>query len=271
MNDEINTSTDYSTVHNCHAIWKNLRLEADDIYCSEPLLRSLINTVVLDNENLGQAVACRLSTKLHAADLNRVTLYDLFISVYLNNPKLLEAIQTDLIAVVNRDPACHTYLQALLYLKGFHALQAHRIIHCLYMQGRYNLAYTIQSQVSAHTGVDIHPAAKIGTGIMFDHATGIVIGETAVVGDNVSILHGVTLGGTGKDDGDRHPKVGNNVLIGANASVLGNIRIHDCSRIASGSVVLKDVPANMTVAGVPARVVGNAGCGHPSTSMNQQL
>jgi serine O-acetyltransferase len=253
------------------SLWQMLRIEAHNIYRNEILLRPLVNSVVLDKENLEQALSYRLASRLDSNDLNMSTLYDLFVSVYQENPELRGIIEADLQAVFSRDPACHTPLQAFLFFKGFHALQVHRIAHVLYKAGRHNIAYLLQSQSSNHFAVDIHPAARIGRGIMLDHATGLVVGETATIGDNASILHGVTLGGTGKKDGDRHPKIGDNVLIGANASILGNIKIGNCSRVASGSVVLSDVPDSKTVAGVPARVVGDAGCDQPSESMNQQL
>jgi serine O-acetyltransferase len=173
--------------------------------------------------------------------------------------------------VFERDPACHRYLQPILFFKGYQAVQAYRVGHWLWQQGRIDLAYFVQMRVSEVFGVDAHPAAKIGRGIMIDHAHSIVIGETAVVGDNVSMLHSVTLGGTGKEDGDRHPKIGDGVLIGAGAKVLGNITVGYCSRIAAGSVVLEDIPPCKTVAGVPARIVGEAGCAQPSISMNQVI
>jgi serine O-acetyltransferase len=176
-----------------------------------------------------------------------------------------------LVAVYDRDPACHRFLQPILYFKGYQAVQAYRVGHWLWQAGRIDLAYFVQMRVSEVFGVDIHPAAKIGRGIMIDHAHSIVIGETAVVGDNVSMLHSVTLGGTGKEDGVRHPKIGNGVLIGAGAKVLGNIEIGYCSRIAAGSVVLQDVPPCSTVAGVPARVVGEAGCAQPSVTMDHLI
>ena len=178
------------------------------------------------------------------------------------------AARADLVAIYDRDPACHRLLQPILYFKGYQAVQAYRVGHYLYMKGKRDLAYFIQMRVSEIFGVDIHPAAKMGKGIMIDHAHSIVIGETAVVGDNVSMLHSVTLGGTGKEEEDRHPKIGNGVLIGAGAKVLGNITIGHCSRIAAGSVVLEPVPACKTVAGIPARIVGEAGCDQPSMSMN---
>ena len=190
---------------------------------------------------------------------------------YETDPDLSQAARADLVAVNDRDPACSRYLQPILFFKGFQALQAYRVGHWLWKQGRKDMAYFVQMRISEAFGVDIHPAARLGRGIMIDHAHSIVIGETAVVGDNVSMLHSVTLGGTGKEDGDRHPKIGNGVMIGAGAKVLGNIRVGYCSRIAAGSVVLQDVPPCKTVAGVPARVVGEAGCDQPSVSMDQTL
>jgi serine O-acetyltransferase len=179
------------------------------------------------------------------------------------------AFRADLAAVYDRDPACGRYMEPLLYFKGFHALAVHRFAHALWTLGRRDFALYLQSQSSKMFSVDINPATRIGNGIMIDHGHGIVIGETATIGDNVSILQGVTLGGTGKETGDRHPKVSDNVLIGAGAKVLGNIRIGECSRVAAGSVVLKDVPPNSTVAGVPAKIVGPAGCPEPARSMDQ--
>ena len=177
----------------------------------------------------------------------------------------------DLFSVFERDPACGKLMQPLLYFKGYKAIQVFRIAHCLYEAGDTEVAYFLQMRMSEIFCVDIHPAAKIGVGIMVDHAHSVVIGETASVGDNVSILHSVTLGGTGKNSGDRHPKIGDGVLIGAGASVLGNIVVGKCSRIASGSVVLSDVPDFTTVAGVPAKIVGKSGCDQPSVSMDQIL
>jgi serine O-acetyltransferase len=167
--------------------------------------------------------------------------------------------------------ACARYLEPLLYFKGFHALVTHRFAHALWQDGRRDFALYLQSQASRIFGIDIHPAARFGVGIMIDHGTGIVVGETSVVGDNVSILQDVTLGGNGKETGDRHPKIGNNVLLAAGAKVLGNIRVGNCSRVAAGSVVLAEVPDNTTVAGVPAKVVGPAGCPEPARTMDQRL
>jgi serine O-acetyltransferase len=190
---------------------------------------------------------------------------------YDSDPELGQIARADLTAVFDRDPACLRFIQPMLFFKGFQAVQAYRVGHWLWQKSRKDMAYFIQMRVSEVFGVDIHPAATLGRGIMIDHAHSIVIGETAVVGDNVSMLHSVTLGGTGKEDGDRHPKIGNGVLIGAGAKVLGNIHIGHCSRIAAGSVVLQDVPPCKTVAGVPAKVVGEAGCDQPSVTMDQLI
>lgn len=198
-------------------------------------------------------------------------LRELFDEALKADASLGESTRADIVAYYERDPACSTYIQPFLYFKGFHALQAYRVAHWLWGQGRKAIALFLQNRISDLFAVDIHPAARLGRGIFIDHATGIVIGETAVVGDNVSMLHSVTLGGTGKEEEDRHPKIGNGVLIGAGAKVLGNIRVGNCSRIAAGSVVLQDVPACKTVAGVPARIVGEAGCAQPSVSMDQLL
>lgn len=190
---------------------------------------------------------------------------------YSADPSLVDAARADVLAVYERDPACRTYLQPLVFFKGFQALQAYRIGHWLWMSSCFELAFFVQMRISEIYGVDIHPGARLGKGIMLDHAHSIVIGETAVVGDNVSMLHEVTLGGSGKDLDDRHPKIADGVLIGAGAKVLGNITVGRCSRIAAGSVVLQNVPPRKTVAGVPARVVGDAGCNEPSRTMHQAI
>jgi serine O-acetyltransferase len=203
--------------------------------------------------------------------MSMVILREIADDVYAQAPELVDAARADLVAVYERDPACHRLLQPILYFKGYQAMQAYRVGHWLFTHGKHDLAYFVQMRVSEIFGVDIHPAATIGKGIMIDHAHSIVIGETAVVGDNVSMLHSVTLGGTGKDDDDRHPKIGNGVLIGAGAKILGNIKVGDCSRIAAGSVVLDEVPECKTVAGIPARIVGEAGCSQPALSMDQIL
>lgn len=249
-------------------VWHRIRTEAEAAISSEPLMGGLIHSGVLHHASFERALAYRLSLKLASNEMSEQILREIADEAYVNEPELAAAARADLMAIYDRDPACHRYLQPLLYFKGFQAVQAYRLGHWLWQKGRTDLAYFVQMRVSEAFGVDIHPAARIGKGIMIDHAHSIVIGETAVVGDNVSMLHSVTLGGTGKEDGDRHPKIGNGVLIGAGAKVLGNITIGHCSRIAAGSVVLMDVPPCKTVAGVPARIVGEAGCAQPAMSMD---
>ena len=250
-------------------VWGRIRDEAERALENEPLLGGMFHSSVLHHRTLEQALAFRLSQKLASAELSEQILREIMDAAHAADPSLGEAARADIVATYERDPACNRFLKPLLYFKGFQAVQAYRISHWLCKEGRFDFASLIQMRVSECFGVDIHPGARIGKGIMIDHAHSIVIGETAVVGDNVSMLHSVTLGGTGKGDGDRHPKIGNGVLIGAGAKVLGNIRVGDCSRIAAGSVVLEDVPARKTVAGIPARIVGEAGCAQPSLTMDQ--
>jgi serine O-acetyltransferase len=206
----------------------------------------------------------------HAA-LDTGLLHKTFHEVLEAEPSLGDTFRADLMAVAKRDPACSRMIEPLLYFKGFHALESYRIAHWLFKAGRKDFALYLQSLTSRFLQVDIHPAAKIGRGIMLDHATGIVIGETAAIGDNCSLLHGVTLGGTGNEKGDRHPKIGRGVMIGAGAKILGNIEVGDCARVAAGSVVLKDVPPRTTVAGVPAREIGASGCEEPALAMDQMF
>jgi serine O-acetyltransferase len=252
-------------------VWTRIRDEALAAVQAEPLLGGLIHSSVLHHPSLERVLAYRFSLKLASPEMSEQILREIADEAYSASPTLSQAARADLTAVFDRDPACQRYLQPILFFKGYQALQAYRIGHWLWTEGRRDMAYFVQMRVSEAFGVDIHPAARLGRGIMIDHAHSIVIGETAVVGDNVSMLHSVTLGGTGKQDGDRHPKIGNGVLIGAGAKVLGNITIGHCSRIAAGSVVLQDVPPCKTVAGVPARVVGEAGCDQPSMSMDQVI
>lgn len=246
-----------------------MRAEAEAAMGAEPALGSFIWATILSHEHLEEAVCHRLAQRLNHTDVDAGLIAQTFAGVLSREPELGQAFRADLAAVYDRDPACTRYLEPLLYFKGFHALVTHRFAHALWKRGRKDYALYLQSQGSKMFAVDIHPAARFGKGIMLDHATGCVIGETAVIGDHCSLLHGVTLGGSGKETGDRHPKIGDNVLVGAGAKVLGNIHVGNCSRIAAGSVVLSDVPRNVTVAGVPARVVGPAGCAEPSRSMDQ--
>ena len=250
-------------------VWQRIRQEASEAVRSEPLLGGLIHSSLLHHASFERALAYRFSMKLASSEMSEQILREIADGAYMQDQSLGQAARADVMAVFDRDPACHRFIQPILFFKGFQAVQAYRVGHWLWTNGRIDLAYFVQMRVSEVFGVDIHPAARIGKGIMIDHAHSIVIGETAVVGDNVSMLHSVTLGGTGKEDGDRHPKIGDGVLIGAGAKVLGNITVGYCSRIAAGSVVLHDVPHNKTVAGVPAKVIGEAGCAQPSVTMDQ--
>ena len=252
-------------------VWAALRNEAHAAAKSEAALASLVAAVILNHDTLGDALSYQLARKLGDQELGAMSLRDTIEEAYETSPTLVEAAEADLKAVFERDPACRGYVQPFLFFKGFQALQTHRVAHWLWNQGRETLAFHLQSRVSELFQVDIHPATRIGRGIFVDHGTGIVIGETAVVGDDVSMLHGVTLGGTGAEQGDRHPKVGKGVLLGAGAKVLGNIRIGDYAKIASGSVVLRDVPAGCTAAGVPARLVNCPTCEEPARSMDHTL
>ena len=252
-------------------VWETLQKEALSLAQKEKALSSLLHTKILVQETFCRALAGHLAESLSTAGLPALHLSKIIMAVYNENPEAVDAAARDLNAVYDRDPACKTYIQAFLYFKGYLALQTHRVAHALYKDGREFMAFHLQSRSSELFGVDINPAARIGSGIMFDHATGIVIGETAVVGDDCSILHGVTLGGTGKDSEDRHPKIGDRVLIGAGAKVLGNIKVGDMARIAAGSVVLKEVPSKCTVAGVPAKPVGGPCCDNPADAMSQMF
>jgi serine O-acetyltransferase len=250
-------------------IWSEIRKEAQAAMAAEPALGSFVYATVLSHNRLEDAICHRLAQRLDHSDVDPVLTNQTFLSLLVAHQELSAAFRADLAAVFDRDPACNRYLEPLLYFKGFHALVAHRFANALWHDGRRDFALFLQSQASRTFAVDIHPAARFGHGIMIDHATGVVVGETAVVGNNCSFLHGVTLGGSGKETGDRHPKIGDNVLIGAGAKVLGNITVGEGSRIAAGSVVLTDVPAHVTMAGVPAKVVGSAGCAEPALEMEQ--
>lgn len=251
-------------------VWSRLRLEAASAAAGEPVLASHLNNAILRHDSFTDALAHRVADKIADAQLDVLQLNDVAQAAFRAEPGLVDQAAADMLAVDERDPACHSLLQPFLYFKGFHALLCYRVAHWLWREGRETLAFHLQSRISERFGVDINPAARLGCGIMIDHATAVTIGETAVVGDDVSILHEVTLGGTGTEDGDRHPKIGRGVLIGAGAKVLGNITIGEEARIAAGSVVLKPVPARCTVAGVPAVPVGGP-CAEPSRTMDQTL
>ena len=252
-------------------VWSRIRTEAEEIAAREPALASFIFSTVLYHQSLERAVAHRISQRLDHVDVPAELIRQAFDEAVASDPDIGVAIRADIMAVCDRDPATDRAIEALLYYKGFHAIETHRLAHWLWNNGRKDFALYLQSRSSSVNQVDINPAAPFGRGIFFDHATGIVVGETAVIEDDVSILQGVTLGGTGKEHGDRHPKIRRGVLLGAGAKVLGNIEVGHCARVAAGSVVLKPVPPKTTVAGVPARVVGEAGCAEPSRMMNQIL
>jgi serine O-acetyltransferase len=252
-------------------VWARIRREAEVVVRQEPELSSFIYSSVLHHDALEQVVVHRIAERLNHPDVSGELIRQAYADALDHTPAIGDAFRADIVAIYDRDPATNRFIEAVLYYKGFHAIETHRLAHWLWDKGRKDFAYYLQSRASAVFQCDIHPAARIGRAIFIDHATSLVIGETAVVGDDVSMLHGVTLGGTGKEAGDRHPKIGRGVLIGAGAKILGNIEIGHCARVAAGSVVVKPVPHNTTVAGVPARVIGEAGCAEPSRTMDQML
>jgi len=259
------------TVESLDPIWSRLRSEAEAVVADEPALAGFVYAYILNHGRLEDAVAHRVADRLDSAAFDGGIINRAFAEMAAADREYSLALRADLVAVYDRDPACSRFIEPVLYFKGFHAIQAHRLAHWLYNAGRRDFAYYMQSKASEVFQVDINPAVRMGKGIFIDHATGVVVGETAVIEDDVSILQNVTLGGTGKETGDRHPKIRRGVLIGAGAKILGNIEVGHCSRVAAGSVVLKGVPPNATVAGVPARVVGQAGCAEPARSMDQVL
>ena len=250
-------------------VWSRVRVEARGVIRDEPLLGGLFHSSLLHHETFEQALAFRMSIKLASKEMSEQLLREIADQAHADDPEIGRAARADIIAVYDRDPACQTFYQPMLYFKGFQAVQCYRVGNWLWKKDRRDFAYFIQMRVSEIFGVDIHPAARMGRGLLIDHAHSIVIGETAEVGDNVSMLHSVTLGGTGKETGDRHPKVRDGVLLGAGAKILGNIEIGHCSRVAAGSVVLQEVPPCKTVAGIPARIVGESGCAEPSDTADQ--
>lgn len=252
-------------------LWAQIRAEGLDLVQAEPLMGSMVHAGILHHDRLEKAISYRLALKLSSREMSESILRDVVDAAFDAEPELAGKVRADILAVFERDPACHRLIQPILFFKGFQAIQAYRIANWLWRNDRKDLAYFFQMRTSEIFGVDVHPNATIGSGLMIDHAHSIVIGETAVVGDNVSMLHSVTLGGTGKEDDDRHPKIGDGVLIGAGAKILGNINVGHCSRVAAGSVVLQEIPPCKTVAGVPAKIVGEAGCSEPSKSMDQLL
>jgi len=252
-------------------VWASLRNQAEHAAKAEPALASLLNAVVLSHDNLADALSYQIARKLGDQELRAMSAREFAEEAFEADPSLILAAERDLKAVFERDPATKGYVQPFLFFKGFLALQTHRVSHWLWSEGRETLAFYLQSRASEVFQVDIHPASRVGSGVFLDHGTAIVIGETAVVGDDVSMLHGVTLGGTGAERGDRHPMIGKGVLLGAGAKVLGNIAIGDYAKIASGSVVLKPVPPHCTAAGVPARIVNCPTCEEPARTMDHTL
>jgi len=252
-------------------LWQHLRIEAQKTSKEEPLLSSYVCACILSHDSLASSLGFILSNKLSDDVMPAVTLQDLFDTAFKDSPEIIEFASCDMKAVFQRDAAVNSYLSVILFLKGFQSIQVHRLAHYLWLRGRRDLALFIQSRNSEVFSVDIHPACTMGKGIMFDHATGIVIGETTVIEDNVSILQQVTLGGTGNEQGDRHPKIRSGVLISTGAKVLGNIEIGAGAKVGAGSVVLNDVAPHTTVVGVPAHVVGKPCSENPSATMEQNI
>jgi serine O-acetyltransferase len=252
-------------------IWSALRQQAEAMGEREPALAGFVHATVLQHERLEQALSYHMAKKLGGEDLSPLAIRETFDEAIAADPGIAAALRADLSAVFERDPACHSYVEAFLFYKGFHALQGYRIANWLWRHERPAMALFLQSRISQLFSVDIHPAARLGRGIMLDHGTGVVIGETAVVEDDVSIMQDVTLGGTGKEGGDRHPKIRRGVLLSLGAKILGNIEIGEYSRVGAGSVVLNPVPAGCTAVGVPAKLVNCAGGVRPSQEMNHLI
>lgn len=252
-------------------LWQTIRDEAVDMIREEPFLASFLHSTILNHFTFASALSFHLSNKLDSPTVPAIVIREIIEQAFRVDPDIIGALRSDIRAVVERDPACSTFSTPFLYFKGFHALQCYRIAHWLWQEDRHTLALFFQNRISEVFGVDIHPAARIGKGIMIDHATGIVIGETCVIEDNVSLMQSVTLGGTGKDAGDRHPKVRAGVLVSAGAKILGNVEIGEGVKVGAGSVVLHDVPPHVTVAGVPAKIVGRPLSDQPALSMCQDI
>lgn len=253
-------------------IWHSIRDEAEQAVAGDQVLGGFLYATILNHDHLEDAVAHRIAERLDHSDLSADLLRQSFTQMWESEPSWSHAIRIDIQAYLDRDPACDRFLMPVLYFKGFHAVQTHRLAHWLWRNGRKDFALYLQSRSSSVFQTDIHPAAKLGKGLFLDHATGLVVGETAVVEDNVSILHDVTLGGTGKNAGVRHPTIRHGVLIGAGAKILGNIEVGHCVKIAAGSVVLQTIPHNKTVAGVPACIVGESDCAEePSREMDHRI
>jgi serine O-acetyltransferase len=252
-------------------VWQRICEETRVQAAAEPVLASYLHATILNHAKLEHALSFHLANQLDSPAASAMLLREVMEEAFRDDSCLRKTVRADLLAVLERDSACHELYIPFLYFKGFQALQTHRVAHWLWNRGRHSLALFFQNRMSSEFGVDIHPAARLGHGLMLDHATGLVIGETAVVGNNVSILQSVTLGGTGKEDGDRHPKIGNGVLISAGAKILGNIRVGDGAKVGAGSVVLEEVPPHTTVAGVPAKIVGRPSTEAPALEMDHDF
>jgi serine O-acetyltransferase len=267
--NKVSTSTDKRKMH--QDFWKEIKSQARTVVKAEPFLNKFFIHQVHEHDSLCQALAHQLSLKLDHHSLDSCEVEILLLDAFQRSDNLLWAACEDMKAYVDRDPACKYYLEPLLFFKGFQALQVYRASHVYWRRGKKMTAKLLQSLAAQSFSVDIHPAARIGTGILIDHATNLVIGETAKVGDNVSILHGVTLGGTGKESGDRHPKIGHGVLLSAHAQLLGNIKVGNNAKIGAGAVVLVDVPNHTTYAGVPAKMVGKPSGDIPALCMESNF
>ena len=252
-------------------VWSRIREAAQGVASAEPVLAGMVHATILSQPRFENALSYHLARLVGTTEVSAALIRQIFDEALVADPSIGLAARFDIVAVADRDPACTSHLDPLLWFKGYQALQTHRVAHWLWNGGRQPLAHYLQSRASALFGLDIHPGATIGKGIFIDHGPGVVIGETAVVEDGVSMLHGVTLGGTGKERGDRHPKVRRGVLLGAGAKVLGNIEIGACAKIAAGSVVLDPVPAGCTAAGVPARIIGCVDVPEPAMEMDQRI
>ena len=270
-NRELATESNMADIAAAGSLWQAIRNEVKLRADFEPIMSTFFHATVLNHDTFEGALSFLLASKLDSIVVSSMAIREIFDEAYRKDPTIIRAAEIDIKAVRSRDPACNSYSTPLLFYKGFHALQSHRVAHWLWSQDRHSLAFYLQNQMSAIFGVDIHPAAQIGCGIMFDHATGVVIGETSIVEDDVTMLHGVTLGGTGKEQGDRHPKVRHGVLIGASASIIGNIEIGEGAKVGAGSVVMKDVPEHVTVAGVPAEIVGRPKGNSPAEDVDQSF
>lgn len=268
MTTSISESTSESTYD---PVWNMLRKTAQEHADQEPVLASYMHATILNHNSLEDALSFHLANKLGSPTAPALLIREIVEEALAESDTISQAVRADIVATYERDSACDCISTPLLFYKGFHALESYRVAHWLWNNQRYSLASFLQNHISTAFSVDIHPAAKIGKGIMLDHATGIVIGETAVVEDNVSIMQSVTLGGTGKETGDRHPKIRQGVLIGAGSKILGNIEVGQGAHVSSGSVVLQPVPAHTVVAGVPAKVIGETTSKQPALDMNQEL